>query len=129
MALLTTTLGAIGMIVLGGMVSSYCKPLFNLLSQQLFRVLPNELIPPVNIISMRYKGLIDEEHYYAECKLNGISKERAILLYDEAAQRLGAYDAINLWRRGGKGGFPKRRDSYQGQRKCLFYPGDSGLHG
>ena len=101
MALLTTTLGAIGMIVLGGMVSSSCKPLFNLLSQQLFRVLPNELIPPVNIISMRYKGLIDEEHYYAECKLNGISKERAILLYDEAAQRLGAYDAINLWRRGG----------------------------
>ena len=92
---------ALAMVVLSGMVSSSCKPLFNMLSQQLFKLFPNELIPPVNLIAMRYKGLLDENQYYDECKVNGINQERATLLYDEAAQRLGAYDAINLWRRGG----------------------------
>lgn len=92
---------AVGTIILGGMVSSSCRPLFNMMSQQLFKLFPNELIPPINLISMRYRGLITEDHYYKECQLGGISRDRAELLYHESEQRLNAYDVIGLWRRGG----------------------------
>lgn len=81
-------------------VNTTLRPVFNKLNQTAFDKLPNELPPPVNLIGMKYRGLIDDSHYYKEMRKQGIDEDNAGLLLRQSEALLNGYETITLFRRG-----------------------------
>jgi len=89
----------IGVLALGSLGRAL-SPLFNLVSQQAFKTLPNELLPPVNLINLRYRGLMTESGFKGEMEKQGINAARATMLYEGSEMLLSGYETVMLWRRG-----------------------------
>lgn len=95
-AIIGTVVGAVGLTA----VSFALKPVWNKINQLAFNVMPNELMPPVNLLDMRRRGIIDERAYYDEMKVQGYNQERSDLFYTNAETLLNGYEIVMLWRRG-----------------------------
>jgi len=83
-----------------GQVLSTIRPLNNWLNQQIAKGWPNELLPPANLINLRYRGHVEEGVYYDEMEKQGINKDRAESLYKGSEVLLNGYEVVSLWRRG-----------------------------
>ncbi|GAH17847.1 unnamed protein product, partial [marine sediment metagenome] len=79
---------------------STIRPLNNYINQTIASAWPNELLPPANLINLRYRGHVSEAVYFDEMAEQGISKERAEKLYQGSEVLLNGYEIIALWRRG-----------------------------
>ncbi|GAH29839.1 unnamed protein product [marine sediment metagenome] len=76
------------------------RPVYNAVNQRAFKVYPNELLPPANLINLRYRGHITDAVYYDEMVRQGIDNSRADSLYKGSEVLLDGYEIISLWRRG-----------------------------
>ena len=95
-AIIGIGIGAITMGSLGRALT----PLFNMVAQEAFKTYPNELLPPVNLINLRYRGLVTEGEYQDEMVRQGINSARAGKLYEGAEMLLNGYEIAALFRRG-----------------------------
>lgn len=96
-------LAVIGGIVGGvavSVVSVTLRPVYNAVNQKAFQVYPNELLPPANLINLRYRNQITTGVYYDEMVRQGIDNDRADSLYRGAEELLNGYEVVSLWRRG-----------------------------
>lgn len=91
--------GVIGLGVFGAFLSTI-KPLNNYINQQIAKGWPNELLPPANLINLRYRGHIEDGAYYDEMERQGLNKDRSEALYKGSEVLLNGYEIIALWRRG-----------------------------
>lgn len=89
--------GGVGVTIL----SITLRPVYNALNQKAFQVYPNELLPPANLINLRYRGLVSDTTYLSEMQRQGINEERASNLYKGSELLLNGYEIVALWRRGG----------------------------
>jgi len=89
----------IGVLAMGSLGRAL-SPLFNYVSQQSFKASPNELLPPVNLINLRYRGILSESGYTDEMVKQGIDSSRAGMLYQGAEMLLNGYEIAALFRRG-----------------------------
>lgn len=97
LAVLGGVIGGIGISI----VSVTMRPVYNAVNQKAFQVLPNELLPPANLINLRYRGHISAPVYHDEMLRQGIDGDRADKLYHGSESLLNGYEIIALWRRGG----------------------------
>ncbi|MBA7634054.1 hypothetical protein ES703_41628 [subsurface metagenome] len=88
----------VGLGVFGSFLSTI-RPLNNYINQVIAKAWPNELLPPANLINLRYRGHVTAPVFYEEMAEQGISKERAENLYKGSEVLLNGYEIINLWRR------------------------------
>lgn len=88
--------GGIGVTIL----SVTLRPVYNAINQKAFQVYPNELLPPANLINLRYRKHINEDIYLDEMKRQGIDNDRAGSLYKGSELLLNGYEIVALWRRG-----------------------------
>ncbi len=97
---LTAILGiGVGVLALGSLGRAL-SPLFNLVSQEAFKKMPNELLPPVNLINLRHRGLVSDSEYQDEMRKQGIESGRAQKLFEGAEMLLNGYEIATLYRRG-----------------------------
>lgn len=83
-----------------GFLHSSLRPLFNMVNQKAFQLYPNELPPPISLIGMRYRGLIDNTHYIRDMEKQGLDQSNADLLFRQSETLLNGYEVITLFRRG-----------------------------
>jgi len=95
-AILGTVIG----VATFGQFLSTIRPLNNWLNQTIAKAWPNELLPPANLINLRYRGHVTEGVYYDEMAEQGINKKRAESLYKGSELLLNGYEIVSLWRRG-----------------------------
>ncbi len=93
------------MAVLGGVAVSLgigqaFPPLANILKQSSYRVFPNELIPLVEAIEARYRGIMTPDEFEVEVKKQGFDDERREWLYQLSEKLLTIMELIHLHRRG-----------------------------
>lgn len=93
-------LGTVIGVTAFGQVLSTIRPLNNWLNQQIAKAWPNELLPPANLINLRYRGHIEDTVYYDEMEMQGINHDRAENLYKGSEAMLNGYEVVSLWRRG-----------------------------
>lgn len=96
LAVIGGVIGGIGISI----VSVTMRPVYNAVNQRAFKIYPNELLPPANLINLRYRGHITEEVYYDEMVRQGIDAGRADSVYMGSEVLLNGYEVVNLWRRG-----------------------------
>jgi len=89
----------IGVSVFGQFLSTI-RPLNNWLNQTIAKAWPNELLPPANLINLRYRGHVDASVYFDEMAEQGINHDRAENLYRGSELLLNGYEIVALWRRG-----------------------------
>ena len=81
------------------LMQSSLRPLWNKINQEVSEQFPNEILPPQNLIGMRWRGLIDDDRYKTELAKQGIDSERAGLLYTASETLYQAYDVVSMYRR------------------------------
>ncbi|GAH63648.1 unnamed protein product, partial [marine sediment metagenome] len=96
LAVIGGVIGGIGISI----VSVTMRPVYNAVNQRAFKVYPNELLPPANLINLRYRGHITDTVYYEEMVRQGIDHNRADSLYMGSEVLLNGYEVVALWRRG-----------------------------
>lgn len=96
LAVLGGLAGGIGL----SMLMSSLRPLHNLVNQNVFKLYPNELLPPANLINLKYRNHIEDTVYFDEMKRQGIDEDRAGSLYKGSEVLLNGYEVVALWRRG-----------------------------
>lgn len=89
----------VGMGVFGSLLGAI-RPLNNWLNQQMAKGWPNELLPPANLINLRYRGHVTDNAFFDEMLKQGIAKNRAKTLYKGSEMLLNGYEIVSLWRRG-----------------------------
>lgn len=87
--------GAVG----APLMQATLRPLWNKVNQEVSELWPYELLPPQNLIGMRWRGLIDEDAYRTELAKQGFNAERADNLYKASETLFQAYDVVSMWRR------------------------------
>jgi len=97
---ITAILGLGVGVFVSGTVASFLRPLNNYMTQKTFDMFPNELLPPVNLINLRWRNLMSDSQYTDEMRKQGIDNERATLLYKGSEILLNGYEIVRLYRRG-----------------------------
>jgi len=95
LAVLGGLAGGVGL----SMLMSSLRPLHNLVNQNVFKLYPNELFPPANLINLKYRGHITDTVYVDEMRRQGINEDRARSLYKGSEVLLNGYEIVALWRR------------------------------
>ncbi len=81
-------------------LSTALTPSLNSIRQLAYKMFPNELFPPVNLIELRHRGLISESVYKGEMVKQGFDDGRAGLLFEGSETLLNGYETVALFRRG-----------------------------
>lgn len=90
----------LGLTVFSSFIATI-KPLNNYINQMVAKAWPNELLPPANLINLRYRGHVTDSAFLDEMERQGINGDRAESLYKGSEMLLNGYEIVALWRRGG----------------------------
>lgn len=92
-----------GIFVVGGFAQnamSLYPPLWNAWQKFAFRTYPNVNPQIAELVTMFYRGLIDQPEYLKRCAEFGFNEQIALKLVEAASTLLTVQDYITLWRRG-----------------------------
>jgi len=93
---MSTVLG----VIIGQTVAPVLTPIANKAQQWANRILPTTLVPVVNAVDMRYRGITTQKQYFNELDSQGFTDERIENLYKVSENMLGIAELITAYRRG-----------------------------
>ena len=96
-------IGLISIMMFGGMgmgAVQIIPPAQRGFNQMLNAAKPNELVGVLDIVSARYRGLVDKQQYDNELLRQGLNDDRREWIYKVSENLLNIVELINLFRRG-----------------------------